>query len=802
MEDTMRSPFLRAAAWSLFLAMPVAAAPPPQIERERVRIGLPGGQDAGRSRNSTWAPVYVPLQAGPEGNSQDSYRIVIETADVDDAPYRYTVPVPALSPNERRTALSYVHPGSDGSEFTVKLQTADGQTVQALPRTGRDRGELVGPRDVLFLAVGSRLPTLKRALARLDTQAQEANKDDEADVEDRGSLRFAFVESVDRMPDRWFGYEAVDVVVLTTTSDTFVTGLLAQGEEARRHALVEWVRRGGRLVVSVGRNQQLVRQLLAQMKVPLLDCPIQGKPRTARTALPAVSRWSHFEAPKLEAQAGGTIDTAVLAPGPGVDVLVREDGEDGPMIVQGSCGLGRVVLVAFDLDTPPFSTWKGRQAFWKELYTQVAPPPPGPGADKQAFGGFGRESQELSAELRRGLESFEEVPVISFGWVALFILLYIALVGPLDYFILKKVFKRLELTWVTFPTAVLLVSVAAYFTAYYVKGDDLRIKKIDLVEIDLHGPRQAYGTSWFTLFSPRIQTYTVGVEPSWPGWTGPPADVPGATVVSVLEGQGRGLRTGSQSLFRRPYDYADDAGGLRRVPIPVWATQAFTASWQAPLPAGRPPLEADLHRSRTREGALWGTITNHLPVELQGVTLFYRGKWYTLGDLAPEEGRSVERLFERDVKGGELVEWFNDPTVLRPAAAAGPAGRHLNPQLLADLSSSQYYQHIKRLMFYGKSGGHDGTGRVLYNSGLRHLDQSWRLGKHGEPAALRYREEVILVGRGPLVSDQAETVTQDGVSPGRLWLGRLPAAGTERPALHGVLTQETYVRVYIPVKPQ
>jgi hypothetical protein len=791
MEDTMRSPFLHAAAWSLFLSLPVAAASPPQVER--VRIGLPGGQDGGRSRNSTWAPVYVTLKAGPERSAQADYRIIIETADVEDTPYRYTVPVPALSPDEEHTVISYVHPGSDGSEFTVKLQTADGHTVQALPRTSRDanRGELVGPRDVLFLALGSRLATLKRTLVLLDNQAQEAaNKDAEVDLEDRGSRRFAFLDRADLLPDRWFGYEAVDVVVLATGTDTFVRELL-EGSQARRDALLEWVRRGGKLVVSVGRNQQSVRQLLGKMKVPLLDCPIKDK--VTRTTLPTLSRWSRHQGLPLR----GTIETAVLAPGPGVDVLAHEDGGAGPgapLIVQGSCGLGRVLLVAFDLDTPPFTTWDGQQAFWKELYARVAPPLPGARVHKQPFAGLRPESQELSAELKRGLETFEEVPVIDFGWVALFILLYIVLVGPLDYFVLKKVFKRLELTWVTFPTAVLLVSVAAYFTAYHFKGDDLRINKIDLVEIDLHEPRQAYGTSWFTLFSPRIQSYTVGVEPAAPDWGRPPADAPGATIVSVLEGQGRGLRTGSQSLFRRPYDYAEDASGLRRVPIPVWATQAFTASWQAPLPADRPPLEADLHRSRNREGALWGTITNHLPVELQGVTLFYRGKWYSLGNLVPEGDRRVEPLFERGEKARELAEWFNDPTVLRPAAAAGPAGRHLNPQLLANVSSSL---RIKQLLFHEKYGDHD-----LYNSGLRGLDQSWRLDKHGEPAALRHREEVILVGRGPLVSDQSEAVTRGGDSPSRLWLGRLPAAGTERPALHGVLTQETYVRVFIPVKPQ
>src|SRR5262249_25055510 len=128
------------------------------------------------------------------------------------------------------------------------------------------------------------------------------------------------------------------------------------------------------------------------------------------------------------------------------------------------------------------------------------------------------------------LEAFTEVPVISFGWVALFILVYIIVVGPLDYFFLKKVVKRLELTWITFPAVVLIVSALAYVSAYYLKGNDLRINKVDLVDIVAETPEEdaaaphvargarAYGTTWFTVFSPRIQNYTVGVEPSAPTW--------------------------------------------------------------------------------------------------------------------------------------------------------------------------------------------------------------------------------------------------------------------------------------------
>src|SRR5436309_6190598 len=101
------------------------------------------------------------------------------------------------------------------------------------------------------------------------------------------------------------------------------------------------------------------------------------------------------------------------------------------------------------------------------------------------MGGGDNSAGEVARDLQVSLEDVEDVPMISFGWVALFILVYIIVVGPLDYFFLKKVVKRLELTWVTFPLVVLVVSAAAYFTAYALKGDDQKINKVDLIEFDL-----------------------------------------------------------------------------------------------------------------------------------------------------------------------------------------------------------------------------------------------------------------------------------------------------------------------------
>src|SRR5205085_1694053 len=236
----------------------------------------------------------------------------------------------------------------------------------------------------------------------------------------------------------------------------------------------------------------------------------------------------------------------------------------------------RVTVLAFDVDTKPVRGWAGESAFWEQLIQRSGPRlAVGRGGPQFAMRGYGSEEvDETLTGLVNRLEQFEGVPVISFGWVALFILLYILVVGPLDYLFLKKVFKRLELTWVTFPAVVLAISLIAYFTAYAIKGRDLKINKLDLVDLDLRSdlgedlrPRQAqvYGRSWFTILSPRIQNYTIGVEPVFPRLVDGAAKETPAALVTWLgrpetAGMGASGRRQSQGLFTRTYQYEPGKG--------------------------------------------------------------------------------------------------------------------------------------------------------------------------------------------------------------------------------------------------
>jgi hypothetical protein len=766
-----------ACVLTLLLSAGLAGAGAPKITA--ARVGLPGGPNVSRSRNGAWAPVYVTLKADADGNPQGAFTLAVESADAEEVPYRTTRAVPALAGSEQRVVLAYARPGSDGSEFTVRLLGGDGKAVQTIPRVRRDSSnvghEVVEAADVLFVTLGARLPGLRRAVVPADNQnADNPNADENA-----GVPGFAAVEDVALLPDRWFGYDAADVVVLATGSEAFVGGLLKDDAAARRDALLEWVRRGGRLVVSVGRNHQLVTRLLE--KVPLADCGVRGS--VVRSSLPRTADFAGREAIQQQRPLQ-KVEIACLTPGTSADVLVTEepdasDLQKRPVLVQSACGMGRVILVAFDVDTPPFSTWTSQAAFWKKLQAEVAPRPAGQG------------NAELGNELQRALESFGEVPTISFGWVALFLLAYIALVGPVDYFLLKKVFKRLEWTWVTFPAIVLGVSVVAYLVAYHVKGDDLWVNKVDLVDVDLHG-RQVVGNTWWSLFNPRSQAFTAGLEPAAPGWFTPPSGAePAAATVGTLEGP---LRTvpGSPGLFRKPYEYAEDAAGVRNVPVPVWATRSFAASWRVPFADAEPPVEAELRLSRDGT-ALAGTLVNRLPAELQGAALFFRGQWYPVGTLLSGERLEVQSLFERGVARRPLAEWHDDNSL----APRPPAGAVNHPSRPAVEAAQRSHYALKQLLFYALVNRKEG------NSGQRHLDQSWRLAPlNTVPTTpqLQYRDEAVLVARTPSAADRAEAVTAGSDSPTRLWLGALPGQQSQRPPLPGYLAQETYVRVFIPVR--
>jgi hypothetical protein len=145
-------------------------------------------------------------------------------------------------------------------------------------------------------------------------------------------------------------------------------------------------------------------------------------------------------------------------------------------------------------------------------------------------------------------------------------------------------------------------------------------------------------------------------------------------------------------------------------------------------------------------------------------------------------------------KGEAQNEWLNTPFDQGPVALSPTPARGSSRETS---TVSQPGKLMKSIFFPTRQGV------SFANDGLRWLDESWRIGTLPALEGMggtRYRDEVILVARVVVPSGAAETVAQHGASATRLWLGDLPGAGKQRPALKGFLSQETYVRVYIPIK--
>jgi len=241
-------------------------------------------------------------------------------------------------------------------------------------------------------------------------------------------------------------------------------------------------------------------------------------------------------------------------------------------------------------------------------------------------------------------------------------------------------------------------------------------------------------------------------------------------------------------LFRRAYDYEANAAGLKGVPIPVWATKAFTATWEAPLK--QLPFEAKLEYDlNDQEKQVFGTVKSNLPVDLEDVCLVYGKQWIRLSDLP--QGAKPEKVVWRDARPADFQQWAAPGGQFRPDAPHRP----YNPG-----------QILKELLFHERT---DLQGRQR-NFEQRGLDQSWRLREDWRQRDAVTRE-AILVARLPRAHGSAEGLTgaNDPRLPTHLWLDELPREDPNRPGklaarprLAGSLVQDTYVRVYLPVTPK
>ncbi len=764
-----------------------------------VQIGLPAVDDGPPVvKFGKWAPLRAVIEVREAVAEPAELVITAPDSDGIRVVQRWPLTLADAAPGaniatDARGVFGYVQLAGDG-EITVQLRRrGDGSALSApyrlRPPPVREPllytilclGQPVPPIELPRPAGGGREsgPTLRGGRIVLTTWSDAAH-----------------------LPTHWIGYDAADLVVLPAGPEaaTFLQQLWSAEPtmRLRQQALREWLGRGGRLLVAAGSQADRLPQWPGLHEL----LPVDVRGRRDIDLLPL--QWSQREAKQFGAfqgvlgLRGGQFPIAVgpLRPSRAARSLIpspeRSVGNEPIAVAQAPYGLGCVTLVTFDLHTSPLIDFPLRAEFWEWLLREAGGDRAIPAADarpRPADAELTQDEDDAAVALRIHLDTFEGIPVISFGWVAVLIVLYLLLIGPVEYLVLKRVFGRLEWTWLSFPVIIVTVTALAVAAAARWKGEELRVNKLDIVDVDV-ASGQVYGTTWVTLFSPRIEEYVLAVtpHPAWAaeastengiGWLGPP----------------RGPRAG---LLRRQYHYAATAdppatplGVLEQVPVQVWSSKSFVAHWSGRLPEPS-PVEAELYHPPAERAGVVGSLRHRLPVSvLEDCVVFYGGQAYPLPGgtlhagcrqrIVLDRGTRADMWLQRESRLEELLRRSPayaeraGPVRTVPGAAVAPAGPlPLLGVLFHDAALSV------------------AEGVVPRNASLRRLDQSWRL----SPG---HRGQLLLVGRIAPPPGDAENVLAGGDSPTLLWWRESPQSGRPRTLLSGVGRQETWVRFILPV---
>jgi hypothetical protein len=560
---------------------------------------------------------WVPVEVAIEGGSQEVFgQVELIVLDGDAVPSRVR-PLevePTMFPAGEKVSIGlYAKIGQLKSDVTVNLRSGDKLLASRRFSTGVD-GELAGimsADEELIVTLGSPLSA--------EDQAQLAEH----------KTKIANVASIDQLPTEWFCYEGVDAVVLATGEEELGSQLAADGRQVfdlQLFALDFWVRMGGKLILGVGRHAE---------KVLAPEAPLSHIAPGAFEAMLPLRSGMMFEtyaetAEPLETSGGKFVVQVPKLRGVHgkIEAYAGNRPRDLPLVVRAPHGFGEVVFLAADLDRPPLANWVAKMQLFTKLLRRVKST-----VSDTDSGTLGQVTtlgfRDLSGQLKGALDQFAGVQRVPFWLVAVLVVAYIACIGPLDYFFVKRVLRRMEATWLTFSITVLIFSGGAYGLAYGLKGQDLRVNQVDIVDFDA-ASNLVRGTSWSNVFSPRMDPYDLSLRIEAGSLCDPPEAI---FSWQGLPGTGFGGMNGPASnmpLFTEAYDFSRTLDRLERVPIAVWSTKAFVGRWSA---QGAGQIEARL----SDKGKLVGTLESHLNTTLEDAVLIYDRWAYPLHRLEPAQ---------------------------------------------------------------------------------------------------------------------------------------------------------------------
>lgn len=583
-------------AWQNSASADAPAGGPIQVER--IEVGLDGNYKVGE-----WTALRLEVRSA----TAQTVSVVVEAPDPDDNPASFPGPAFEIPAGVSRQIECEFRTGRLNGELLVRLVDTEGRTLwqdRLRARTGLPPALRY---DVPIVVTLADLPDLK-SMVRTNSRTDSASAKGEVAFDPRVIRLKQFEE----LPGNPRALESVDLLILPAGGRSGGRGLLETLTPARDSVLREWVRGGGHLTLFIAEDQDAYRKSPLAEWVPV---PIEGT--VALRQLLDLERFVDVNAPL---RVSGVVRGARLGALPMRNVLVKEGGS--PLIAAVPYGFGRVTVIGLDLESPPLSNWPALPVVVRKIFGgPVLQGRQKPSQTNRQLTQTG--VSDLATQFQVAQENFPAVPRPSYWWVMGLLVVYLLVVGPLDYLVVHHLFRRPELTWVTFAFLVSVGTVAAAWGAARINDRGLLVNQLGLVDLDMVS-KSVRGRSWVSLYSPGNRRFSVSMDRAL---FAPETKTPGAGMAlswsAVPENSVSGIyRAGGASLGGRPYRFAEGNSAVENLPIPQWSTKTLCAAWSG-VTAGN-LIECQLESAGA--GQLSGTITHHLPTPLEDC-LFVVGGW-------------------------------------------------------------------------------------------------------------------------------------------------------------------------------
>ena len=293
------------------------------IEFESVELGFDRVY-----KRERWAPLQVVVKSH---NEDFNGEINVEVRNIFSGELIQTYATPlSLTRTDRQRRVIHVFLPGISPQLSIKLVSHTQQVRIPQELTP----ELPKPlTDLVILA----LTPSRDLLSRWDGKG--------IDDKEKGHAFVAYTD-FKGLPVHWKGYDSVDFFVIRGVS-------LAERRISKRQqrALLDWIQRGGTLLVSGGADLRWLRGSFLEAFLPV---DLVGLRRETRT--PESMRHFGFAA-------DSPFDLIEFNPKPGMVTLLGK--EEQIYIAKRFLGSGQIISLGFDYNAPPFSDSPGAEAFWQ-----------------------------------------------------------------------------------------------------------------------------------------------------------------------------------------------------------------------------------------------------------------------------------------------------------------------------------------------------------------------------------------------------------------------------------------------------